>query len=336
MTKPKPIRAGVIGLGVGEQHLKSYQAIENCEVTAICDIDERHLNAIGDGYGVGLRSTDYSTVTENPDIDVVSICSYDDCHAEQAISALNNGKHIMVEKPVALHRRQAEAILKAQQASGLNITSNLILRESPRFQEVRNQVRAGDFGDIFYMEGDYIHEVLAKITEGWRGKMDFFCITYGGGIHLIDLMRWIIGQEITEVSAMGNNVLSRDSAYKYEDCITSLLRFEGGATAKSLTTLGPKRTKFHALNVYGSKKTFINDIPNAKLFDGDEPENEQSVTTPYISMKKGDLLPDFVQAVREGREPNVTTKDVFRIMDVCFASWEALQQQRTIKVNYLL
>jgi len=333
-NKIKLLRTGVIGLGVGEQHVKTYQAIDGCEVKAICDFDTDHMNRVGNDYGINERYDDYRRITEHPDIDIVSICTFDNYHAEQAISSLNNGKHIMVEKPVALNRHDAERILRAQQDNNRHIISNFILRKSPRFEEVRQQVQSGEFGEIFHIEGDYLHHILHKVTEGWRGGMEFYCVAYGGGIHLIDLMRWIMGQEVIEVCSMGNNLLSRGSQFKFEDCLTSLFKFEGGATGKTTTAFGLQRTKFHALNVYGERKSFVNDMPDAKLFDGDQPENVHSVTTPYQSMKKGDHLPDFVQAIRTGNEPGVTVQDVFRVMDICFAAWEALQKQSTIKITY--
>jgi predicted dehydrogenase len=192
---PKTIRAGIVGLGVGEAHLRSYMAIPGCDVAMICDVDPVRLAEIGDRYGIGSRSVDYKAVTEHPDIDVVSICSYDDVHAAQLISALRNGKHVMVEKPFVLHR---------------------------------------------------------------------------GGIHLVDLMRWLMGREITEVCAMGTDILTRGSRYRWPDTISALLKWEGGATGKCTATLGPKRTKFHALNVFGTKATFVNDMPHAKIFTGDD------------------------------------------------------------------
>lgn len=329
-----PLRVGIIGLGVGERHLASYQTLPDCTVTAICDIDPAKLNDVGDRFGVAARYADYRKITTDPDIDVVSICSYDDAHAEQAISAFRHDKHVMLEKPIALYRRDAELLLREQQDSGRYITSNLILRESPRFREVRDQIKAGEFGEIFAMEGDYLHEILWKITEGWRGRMDFYCTVFGGGIHLIDLMRWLIQQEVTEVAAMGNKILTAGTAYKFDDSFFSLLRFDGGALAKCLTTLGPKRTKFHALSVYGTKRTFVNDMPNAKVFDGDQPEDERPVKTPYPGMKKGDLLPEFIEAIRNGHEPEVSVTDVFRVMDVCFAIHEAAEAGRNVKVSY--
>ena len=297
----KTLKAGVIGLGVGQEHIRLYPAIPGVEVKGICDLDPEKLRLVGERFGIADRHADFRRITEDSDIDVVSVCSYDVVHAAQAISAFSGGKHVMIEKPVALPRTEAEGLLRAQQDSGKFISSNLILRSSPRFMQLKGMIEAGDMGEIFYMEGDYIHEILWKITRGWRGKMAFHCVTYGGGIHLIDLMRWLIADEVVEVAAMGNQILTRGTSYQWEDTIVALLRFGRGAMAKNFTTFGPQRTKFHSLNVYGTKRTFINDMPNAKLFQGSEPADEQQVTTPYPGMEKGDLLPDFITANRENR-----------------------------------
>jgi len=330
------IRVGVVGLGVGEAHLKSYQSVEGVEVAAVCDIDPVRLDEIAGRYDVRGRHADYRGVTEDPEIDVVSICSYDEAHAEQLLSAFRHGKHVMVEKPVVLHKSEAEAVYRAFEGSGKLVTSNLILRQSPRFREVKRMIDEGAFGEIFYMEGDYLHQILWKITQGWRGRMDFYCTFYGGGIHLVDLMRWLKGEEFTEVTAMANDVLTQDTAYRYPDFFVALMRFGSGGIAKCATTLGPQRTKFHALNVYGSKLTFVNDMPNAKVFSGDEATDERAMTTPYPGMEKGDLLPEFIAAIRNGHAPEIDATDIFRVMDVCFAVREAAQSGRTVKVDYLV
>ncbi len=331
--KDSTLRAGVIGLGVGERHVAGYGDIEGCEVVAICDQDPLKLAEVGERQQIARRETDWRKIVDHPGIDIVSICSHDDAHAEQAVAAFNNGKHVMIEKPIALNRGEAEAILRAQQDSGRLITSNLILRQSPRFQEIRRMVRDGAFGELFYMEGDYVHQILWKILEGWRGKMDFYCVTYGGGIHLIDLMRWISGSEVTEVAGMGGKVLTRGSSYRYPDTIVNLLRFENDLIAKTLTTFGSQRPQLHALALHGSKATFVNESPNARLYRGDSDEGKP-VTTPYPAIAKSELLPDFVAAIREGREPIVGARDVFRVMDICFAAWESVEAGRSVAVTY--
>ena len=120
------------------------------------------------------------------------------------------------------------------------------------------------------------------------------------------------------------------------DFFAALLRSESGAIAKCASTLGPKRTKFHALNVYGSKLTFINDLPKGRFFSGDRPEDERADDTPYPGIEKGDLLPDFIEAIRNDRAPEVDATDIFRVMDVCFAVREAAETGRTVTIDYLV
>lgn len=330
------IRAGVIGLGVGERHVESYSAIEGVEVVAVCDIDPGRLQVVADRHDVRGRHTDYRRVTEDPEIDVVSICSYDDSHVEQAISALSNGKHVMVEKPVALTRTDAERLAAAVAGSGRLLTSNLILRRSPRFIELRRRIAEGDLGEVFLIEGDYLHEILWKLTEGWRGRMETYSVVYGGGIHLIDLMRWLLDDEILEVAGMGTNVLSSGSQFRFEDTTVHVLRFASGALGKTTTTLGPQRPKFHALNVYGSKATFVNDTPNARWYRGDGADDIEQIRTPYPGMEKGDMLPGLIEAIRTGGQPDVPAEDVFRVMDICFAAVDAMRTGRTVKVTSTL
>ena len=332
----RKLKIGVIGLGVGEQHVIGYQRIPNVEVTDICDIDTSVLKIVGDRNNVPNRHQDYKQITENPNIDVVSIASYDNCHAIQAISAFENGKHVMIEKPLALNRREAEAILRAQQDSGRFLSSNLVLRKSPRFQELKNWIAKGYFGEIVTIEGDYLHQILWKLTQGWRGEMEFYCVTYGGGIHMIDLMRWLLDEEIVEVCGMSNKKLTRGSKFNFDDTVTNLLKFKSGTVGRTTSNLGAQRPQIHGLSVYGTEKSFINDTPHAKLFHGDNSEDIEIVKTNYPGIDKFGLLPDFISSIRNGDEPEVSAKDVFRVMDICFACYESLKAKKTVNVDYLI
>ena len=330
------LRVGVVGLGVGARHVAAYMSLPDCKVVSICDLDAVKIKDVGDKHGISQRFTDFREVTEDPTIDVVSICTYDDVHAEQVISCLRSRKHVMVEKPLALHRKEAERIYDALTKSGCLLTSNLVLRTSPRFQEVKQRVAAGEFGDIFLIEGDYLHNILYKLMDGWRGRMDFYSVTYGGGIHLIDLMRWILGSEVIEVTGMSNKILTKGSTYEYDDTTAHLLRFDNGALGKTATTLGSIHPKFHSLNVYGTKQSFQNAIPHGRIFSGDEMEEGYDVTTPFAASDKGALIPNFIEAITNGTEPEVTAVDVFRVMDVCFATTRSLQTRQVTKVRYLV
>ena len=256
MKITKSLKVGVIGLGVGEAHIKSYKKIQNVNVVSICDLNKKRLIDMQKKYDVPNIAKNYKEITENKEIDVVSICSYDNYHADQIISCLRNGKHVMVEKPAVLHPLEAEQVIKEIQNSKLFITSNLILRKSPRFGKLKQMIENKEFGEIFHIEGDYWHYILHKITKGWRGEMDFYCTVYGGGIHLIDLMRWLLQDEIVEVSAIGSSIPTNLSKYQWVDTITSIMKYKNGATSKSTTSFAPIRNKFHSLNIYGTKKDF--------------------------------------------------------------------------------
>ena len=332
----KTLKVGVIGLGVGERHIVGYRAIPGVEVRGCCDINPEQLKTVADRQDVDIRATDYRTLTEDPEIDAISICSYDDAHVEQAVSAFENGKHVFCEKPIALSRDGMDRVLRAWSDSGKRISSNLILRQSPRFIDVRERVQRGEFGDLHYMEGDYLHQILWKITEGWRGKMDFYCVTYGGGIHLIDLMRWIAGEEVREVTAMATKKVTRDSAFPYPDTMTTLMRFESDLLAKSTTSFAPQRRQIHTLNLYGTKLSFENANGPARLYSGDADADEAALDTPYPGIEKGDLLPDFIQAIREDREPIVGAKDVFNVLNICLSAWQSVEDRRSVDVTPVL
>ncbi|MDB9761487.1 Gfo/Idh/MocA family oxidoreductase [Alphaproteobacteria bacterium] len=330
------LKIGIIGLGVGEAHLRSYQQIPNVEVVSVCDIDPARLKSIADNYNISGRYIDSKFITEDPNIDIVSICSYDNFHAEQLISCFRNGKHVMVEKPVVLFKEDAEAVVREWKDSRCKVTSNLILRESPRFKNIKNMILKKDFGEIYHIEGDYLHNILHKITDGWRGKMPFYSTVYGGGIHLIDLMRWLMNDEVKEVCAMGNNILTKNTNYKYPEIMTSLLQFNRGATGKNTSTYGPQRTKFHSLNIFGTKKSYVNHRGNGEIFSGDSENDLILDSTPYPGFLKGDLLPEFISSIRQDVDPIVTGEDIFRVMDVCFAIWESYKKKKTVEVSYVL
>lgn len=295
------IRAGVIGLGVGEQHALAYQALPGVELRALADIDPIHLAGVADRLNVERRFTEWRKITEDPDIDVVSICSWDDAHAEQAISAFQNGKHVMVEKPLCLNRHDAARVLRAQQDSGKRITSNLILRRAPEFVELREQLRAGEYGEILYVEAAYIHDILWKLTHGWRSRMAGYSVIYGGGVHMIDLVRWLLGQEVQKAAAADEG-----RAASCDLTFDDLLAFVGVTFAA--------RGHSHDLKLHGTKRYYDHDWA--------------------ARVSKGALIPDFIDAIRNDREPEVSARDVFRLMDICFACVEAVEQRKTITVSY--
>lgn len=335
--KTGKLRVGVIGLGVGEAHVAAYQAHPDCVIGAVCDFSDSRFSEARNKYR-GLKvSRDANDILEDPGIDVVSIASYDDHHYEQVIKALQNGKHVFVEKPICLYEEEAihiRSLLRANPA--LKVSSNLILRKSPRFRRLKRMIRHGEFGELFCIEGDYHYGRLKKITEGWRGKLDFYSVVYGGSVHLIDLLLWLTGDTVVEVMAYGNQIASKGTQFQYNDCVIALLKFRSGLIGKVGTDFGGVRPHFHNLSIYGTNATFVNDLPNGKLFLSRNPENVvHDITDAYPGVQKGDLISSFIDSIVNGTECEVSEEDIFKTMSVCFAIEESMRRNTPMVVRYL-
>ncbi|MFA5087936.1 MAG: Gfo/Idh/MocA family oxidoreductase [Candidatus Omnitrophota bacterium] len=328
---------GIIGLGVGWEHIQGFQAHPSCRVTALCDFDADKLQKARSAFpGMRLTSEAKDILTDK-DIHVVSIASYDNYHHEQILLALKNGKHVFAEKPLCLSEKECQDIadcLKARPA--LKLSSNLILRKCPRFVWLRKKIRDNEMGELYQLEGDYNYGRIEKVTQGWRGKIDFYSAVYGGGVHIIDLLMWLSGRNITDVYAYGNKISSQGSQFKYHDLVTCVFRFDSGATGKMTVNFGCVCPHFHPLAIYGTRAAFFNAFREYGLWSvsRDPSVEPQKVLEEYPGARKGDLLFNFMEAVTKDVPLEVTTEDVFKAMAVCFAIERSAHTGRAEQVNY--
>jgi len=334
------IKAGVIGLGVGAQHIAGFLKHPKCEVVSLCDYSEDKLIACKENYPGVKITKDADEVLQDPQIDVVSIASYDNYHYEQIVMAIRNGKHVFVEKPLCLHRKEADDIRALlEENADLKLSSNLILRLSPRFKYLKSLIAEGRLGRVYYMEGDYNYGRLHKITEGWRGNLEFYSVVYGGGVHMVDLLLWLLDGEddpVKEVSSYGNNICSKNSTFKYNDIVVSLLKFESGKIAKIACNFGCVFPHFHSLQIFGTKATFVNGFENGMLYESRDSVNPPiKISDAYPGTHKGDLIYDFVKSIIDGSRPIVAEDDVFKTMSVCFAIEQSINESKTVEVNFL-
>jgi predicted dehydrogenase len=331
----RALRAGVIGLGVGERHIAGYEADRRCHVVALCDTDGERLRTVGERYPGRRLFADPAGLLADPSIDVVSIASFDDDHYAQVMAALLEGKHIFVEKPICMRASELADIRAALAANPkLRLSSNLILRRSPRFARLRERVRRGELGVPYYCEADYNYGRIQKIVEGWRGQRQYYSVTHGGGIHLIDLIMWILGEKPVVVSAFGNAIATRDTQFKFNDCVAALLKFPSGAVAKITANFGCMFPHHHNLSVYGTKATFVHDRLGARLYTSRDPDAAAiPIEDAYVGPAKGDMLPAFVASILDGSAPDVATDEVIDAMEVSLAIEEAARFEQTVKLR---
>jgi predicted dehydrogenase len=315
------MRAGVIGLGVGAAHAAAYAEHPKAELAALCDTDETRLREVGAGYPAASLTTGEEELLDDPRLDLVSIASYDSDHHWQVLRALERGKHVFVEKPLCQTEEQAREIhALLQERPGLVLSSNLLLRASPRFQLLRRWIDDGRFGRIYYMEGDYDYGRLWKLTEGWRGELESYSVTLGGTVHVLDLLLWLSGERPVRVQATGNGLVTEGTKFRFDDLVIALVELDSGATMKVGANFGCVHPHFHDVRVFGSEATFVNGIEHATLWTpGDDGPRAELLDAPYPGVQKGALIGSFVEAAAGGPPPVVTAQEVFDVMATCFA-----------------
>jgi predicted dehydrogenase len=337
MAEKEHLRAAVIGLGVGARHIACFDAHPRCHVVALCDRDAQKLSEVGAKHPGKRLVADPMEVLMDPDIDVVSIATYDGDHHAQAMTAIREGKHLLVEKPLCQREDQAREIRSALLANPhLKLTSNHVLRLSSRFQELRQRIQSGDLGEIYYLEGDYQYGRLHKITHGWRASEDSYSVVLGGAIHVIDLLLWLTGDEVEEVTAYGNKMASRGTAFRFDDMVVALLKLKSGAIAKVSANFGCPRPHFHAVEVHGTKKLFINRPDAAEIHFSTEKDAEpERMMTPYRDYQKKELICSFVDSIVGTGPMLVSPDDVFRALSVCFAINKAVTTGAAVRPEQL-
>lgn len=330
------LRAAIIGLGVGERHILGYEVDKRCQVVALCDSNPQKLQEVGSRYPGRHLTTDARNLLYDPDIDIVSIASYDDAHHDQVVTALENGKHVFVEKPLCLFPEEFQSIiLTLARHPHLKLSSNLILRRTPRFIGLREKILQGDLGQIYYVEGDYDYGRLHKILSGWRGEIPFYSVVHGGAIHLIDLLLWLTQKRVDQVFAWGNKLATAGSNFRHFDFVVALLQFSDGTQAKVTANFASVTPHHHKLCVYGTKASFVQSHTGAAYLTSRDPSYPmQPMTDGYPGTSKGDMLPAFVRSVLDGTPPDVTAQEVLVAMAVALAIEASLASRQPEPVGY--
>jgi predicted dehydrogenase len=329
------INAGVIGLGVGEQHLITLLNHDYIEKVFIFDHDNCKLRDVHARCPDAIMVRNEHEIIGHPNCQLVCIASYDSDHCRQILACINADQNIFVEKPVCLKLNEAKSIIQElKKTPDIRFSSNLILRRSARFMDVKERVKSGDFGELYSIDADYLYGRVNKLTEGWRGEIDNYSVFLGGGLHMLDLVRWLSGKEAVSVFAHSNKIVTQGSPFRYDDFVSATIMFDGGMHARITANFGCVHPHYHALKIFGTKATFINGVGPAKLYNTSSPDdNFQFINTAYPGCEKGDLLVSYIDEVKEKSPPAYTIEDIFESMAVCFAVERSIKMQNSVDVN---
>lgn len=183
----KTIRIGIIGAGmIGKEHLRNYEKISGVEVVALCDTNEAELASVAQQFHIKDTCADFKQLLKRPDIDAVDVCLHVNFHAPVTIAALNAGKHVYCEKPLAGSYRDGKAMLDAAQANGrmLHIQLRFLYREDCRI--AKRVIDSGALGEIYHMQTSELRRRGRPFVDT-SGSPAFVRQETAGGGALIDI-----------------------------------------------------------------------------------------------------------------------------------------------------
>ncbi len=334
------VSIGIIGLGGnGCGHLHAHMQSPASKVVALCDRNRERLERAGAEHGIGKLYTD-DAIFADPEIDAISIHTGDGEHREPFIKALGAGKHVLVEKPLANSEEDIHAMVAAADAAParLRIQVGYILRFNPVFEEVHRLARAGDLGEIYYLEGDYIHNLLYQAEKsdpvtGENWYLDRELPMVGGGSHPLDILRWVSGKEIVRTWGSSNHVAF--PAMTNDDCQVALFEFEDGAIAKVASLYGPRtaRPGFNNLRVYGTKGTVERDTVALSASPEDvHPEYRPIEADRVAGHPYTPEIEDWLHAILQDRETRIPLWDGANSTMAGLCAVRAMRERRTVDV----
>ena len=222
--------------------------------------------------------TDYQQMLADPEIDAIDICTPHPYHAEQAIAAANAGKHLIIEKPIALSWEDAVRVRDAIRANGVKAMVCFEVRYSAQFTLTRSIVEQGLLGHLHYGEVDYYHGIGPWYGQyGWNIKKDMGASSLlTAGCHAMDILLMLMKAPVAEVTALGTTSTSEHfTPYEYPTTTVSLLKFADGRVGKvtsCIDCLQHFRNSFYhdqlnrhtaqsLLEQWGDQLQFSHDIP---------------------------------------------------------------------------
>jgi predicted dehydrogenase len=329
------LNVGVIGLGVGARHAQFLYTNKRVNLITLCDLDYKKINLYKKKFKNCKFTNNPDDIFKNPNIDIVSIASYDNFHAKHILQAIKYNKHFFVEKPFCQNINELNKIcLKLKKKKRIIFSSNLVLRSNPAFVDLKKKIKKKIVGDIYYCEGDYNYGRINKILYGWRGQIPFYSVVLGGAIHLIDLIIWLSDKKVKSVIAEGNKLSTKNTKFKNYDLVSALLKFEDGMIAKVTSNFASVTPHHHILSIYGTKSTFFYNNKVIKFYKSRDDLNFKKVNSNFSNKQKSEVLNSFIDSVYYQKNLKIVREtEIINLMLVCFAIEKSLKTNKweTIK-----
>lgn len=315
------IGIAMVGCGqIANVHMKGVSACDGASLVACVDVEPDRAKKAADEFGAPVHTTDYAQVLDDPEVDAVVLCLPHDLHLPFTVQAAEAGKHVLVEKPMALTESEARTMVEASDRAGKKLMVGQSTRFMPAFQKAKELIDAGRIGNpisvccqrCFYVE---------RLSTDWRRDAD----ACGGiylplfGSHDIDAMLWLLDDTPDRISA-AIRAASELSDGDSDGWIG--MTFADGKTASIQFSLQASINR-QAFLAVGTEGTILVER-NRLTVDGEEVVIDDSIPAFELQMEW------FVRSVAEDRDPYVPGTDGVRTMRVLDLARAASDQRSTL------
>jgi UDP-N-acetyl-2-amino-2-deoxyglucuronate dehydrogenase len=358
------LRFGILGCGViGPHHAKAIAGLESAELVAVADIVPELAEELAEEHGCAHYAS-LEELLSGGNLDAVCVCTPSGIHAEGAISALEAGKHVVIEKPVDVTLEAADRLIEVQRATGGRVAVVSQHRFDAATQVVYEALARGEFGRLTSGSADvrWWRSQGYYDSGGWRGtwELDGGGVLINQAIHSIDLLQWLMGQ-VVEVSAYTG--LIAHERIEVEDTAVAVLKFANGALGTIVATTAAYPGLTTRIAVHGDRGSAIIDDDELTYFhaatEGQEGpaygagggENRaEEIMERYgeaesgpgagadpgsLSMAHRDQIEDFVEAVRDRREPLVNLEEGRKPLAIIRGIYESARTGGPVRIQGL-
>lgn len=325
----------VVGLGaIGLEHAAVHAASAGVELVGFCDLDGARAEAAAQQFG-GRTYESVAEIASDSTVDAVSLCTPDHLHVADATTLIRAGKHVLVEKPVALTGSEVLRLADEATRSEVVVMPGHTLRFEPRYHHLAQQVRDGALGEVIhgYLRRDNLHDVAER--AGGRVSVAWFL-----GIHDVDALLWITGLDVVEVQAMASRAL--EPSGKQALTVLSTLRLNNGAVVQMESSWGlptsfptPLDAAFRLIGSNG-EASLLNFDSGIRLIGQDGVQLPMPAGDMMYGRSQGALheeLGHFIDCVRTGSQPSVTMAQAARAVDVIAAVERAVETGKTVRMS---
>lgn len=329
------INSAVIGTGIGEKHIEAIDNYKNFIVKIICEKNKKKTFNLKKKYKNKIFITDENKIFKDKSIKLVSIASYDEDHFRQIKKCIKYKKYFIVEKPICLTFTQLKKINQLVKKHNIKLFSNLVLRVNSLFKNIKKNIKKRE---IFYIEADYLWGRKYKLFS-WRSKTPNYSITLGAGIHMVDLIMWILNSKPIYVSAYGNKKATKNSNFKKESLIIYIFEFPDDIIVKISANAAGIYDHFHQLKIFEKNKTIDHSLIGKGniLYRSGKKVIKQRVKGSYPDKSnRKKLIRNYLDYILDKRTKLIlNNREQLDLMTACIYADKALKLKKKIKINYL-